>query len=79
LSAAQLLIDPEILAYCAIMAAIGLIFLALAHSHEVAARIRLAAPGLLTACACFARWWPAIRSVLPRWPRRIPHGIQPAG
>ena len=79
LSAAQLLIDPEILAYCAIMAAIGLIFLALAHSHEVAARIRLAAPGLLTACVCFGAVAGYPIGYFLAGPRRIPHGIQPAG
>src|SRR5208282_3996529 len=53
LSAAQLLIDVEVLVYCAIVAAIGLIVLALAHRKEVAARVRFAAPGLVGALACF--------------------------
>jgi len=79
LSAAQLLIDPEILAYCAIMAAIGLVLLALTHRHEIVTAIRVAAPGLLTACLCFgavagyAIWY------FLSGPRRIPNGIQPPG
>jgi len=75
----QLLIDPEILAYCAIMAAIGLVLLALTHRHEIVTAIRVAAPGLLTACLCFgavagyAIWY------FLSGPRRIPNGIQPPG
>ena len=79
LSAAQFLIDPEILAFCAIMAAIGLIFLALTHSHEIVARIRVAAPGVLTACACFGAIAGYPIGYFFTGPRRIPHGIQPAG
>ncbi len=45
LSAAQLLIDPEVLADCALMAAIGLILLGLTHRHEVPARIPRRHPG----------------------------------
>ncbi len=79
LCAAQLLIDPEMLMFCGIMAVVGLIFLALTHSHEVVACIRATATGLLCACACFG----AVAGY-PIWyflagPRRIPHGIQPAG
>jgi len=79
LCAAQLLIDPEILAYCGIMAVVGLAFLALTHLGEVVTRVRVAAAGLLSACACFG----AVAGY-PIWyflagPRRIPHGIQPAG
>jgi len=54
LSAAQLLIDPEILAYCAIMAAIGLIFLAPRAQPRGGCPHPLGGAGLLTACACFA-------------------------
>jgi len=79
LSAAQLFIDPEVLAYCAIMAVIGLVFLGLTHRHEVSARIRVAAPGLLTACTCFGVVAAYPIGYFLAGPRRIAHGIQPAG
>ncbi len=79
LSAAQLLIDPEILAYCAIMAAIGLIFLALTHRHEVIAHVRAAVPGLLAACALFGAVAGYPIGYFLAGPRRISRGIQPAG
>ena len=79
LSAAQLLIDPEILAYCAIMAALGLVFLAIAHRREVVARVRMATPGLLAACACFALIAGYPIGYFLTGPRRIAGGIQPAG
>ncbi len=78
-SAAQLLIDPEILAYCAIMAALGLALLAITHRREVVARVRLATPGLLAALACFAAIAGYPIAYFLTGPRRIPHGIQPAG
>jgi len=53
LSAAQLLIDPEVLVFCALLAAIGLVVLALANRDEVVARARSAAPGVLSGLFCF--------------------------
>ncbi len=79
LSAAQLLIDPEVLVYCALIAAIGLILLGLTQRHEVPARIRAAAPGLVAACACFAAIGGYPIGYFLAGPRRIAHGIQPAG
>ena len=79
LSAAQLLIDPEVLVDCALMAAIGLILLGLTHRREVLARIRLAAPGLVAAGACFAVIGGYPIGYFLAGPRRIAHGIQPAG
>ena len=78
LSAAQFLIDPEILAYCAIMAAVGLIILALTHHRVVLARVREAVPGLLAACVCFAAIAGYPVGYFLTGPRRIPGGIQPA-
>jgi len=79
LSGAQLLIDPEVLAYCAIMASIGLILLGLTHRHEVLGRARAAAPGLVAACVCFAAIGGYPIAYFLAGPRRIAHAIQPAG
>jgi len=79
LSAAQLLIDPEVLAYCAIMAAVGLILLALTRRHEVLARVRATTAGLVAACACFAAIGGYPIGYFLVGPRRIAHAIQPAG
>ncbi len=79
LGGAQFLIDPEVLAYCAVMAAVGLILLALTHRHEVPARVRAAAPGLVAACVCFAALGGYPIGYFLAGPRRIAHAIQPAG
>ena len=76
LSAAQLLIDPEVLVYCGILSAVGLSFLALTHRHEVVSRLRVAAPGLIGAIGCFGAiaGYPIVYFLAG--PRRIPRGIQ---
>ena len=79
LGAAQLLIDPEILAYCAVMAVIGLIFLGCTHRHLVLVVIRAALPGLLTAGASFAAIAGYPIGYFLSGPRHIAHEIQPAG
>ena len=76
LSAAQLLIDVEVLLFCAIVAAIGLLVLALAHRRDVVARVRFAAPGLLGALALFAVIAAYPVGYFLEGPGRIPHGIQ---
>ena len=79
LGAAQLLIDPEVLADCSVMAVIGLIFLACTHRHLVVAVIRAALPGLLTAGASFAAIAGYPIGYFLSGPRHIAHEIQPAG
>ena len=75
LCAAQFLIDAEVLIFCGILAAIGLVFLALAHRRQVVASLRAAAPGLFAAGGCFALVVAYPVAYFLAGPRRIPHGI----
>jgi hypothetical protein len=53
LCAAQFLIHPEVLADCALIAAVGVLALALAYRHEVIGRASRVLPALGWAAACF--------------------------
>lgn len=75
LSAAQLLIDPEVFLYCCMLAVVGLALIALAHRREVFTHLRVAVPGLLAGLGCFAAVAGYQIGYFLAGPRRIPHGI----